>query len=127
MVHHVMRQMAVQHPTARVDGVEFDVARLRHTYQHSVGWEPSRLRDAASLRTSDVKLRAVNVHGVMVHAEVDHANSHSLAELDDHRRRRRPGLAVDRQPVELHRPSIVQGSLGMSGVCTGTTPVGIWV
>src|SRR5215813_11799914 len=32
LVHHVVRQVAVQHPVARVDGVEFDVARLRHAH-----------------------------------------------------------------------------------------------
>ena len=43
LVHHVVRQMAVQHPVARIVRDELDVARLRHADQHRVARPPGGL------------------------------------------------------------------------------------
>ena len=42
------------------------------------------LGDAPALGARDVELVAVQVHRVVVHAQVDHADAHALALLDDH-------------------------------------------
>src|SRR5438552_8527091 len=46
------------------------------------------------------------MNGMMVHAQVHHPDSHSLALFDQHGSRVRPGFSVDRQPVEFHRERI---------------------
>ena len=62
----------VQHPVARVDGVELDV-RACATPTNTVLLGNQADSGTPAFSAGDVELRAVDVHRVMIHAEVDHA------------------------------------------------------
>src|SRR5205085_234412 len=83
LVHHVMRQMAVEHPRAWVVCDEFDVACLCYSDQDRVAGNPRRFWNSAGLRTGDIKRVAVQMHRMMIHAEIDHADTHSVAKPNE--------------------------------------------
>ena len=76
-----MRQVAVEVPIAFVVGDELDVARLRDADEYGVGGFDSGRADTARFGTCDLELMSGDVHRVVVHPEIDDANSHALAEL----------------------------------------------
>ena len=55
LVHHVVREVAVQHPVARILRFKLDVPALRNADKHGVLRRPRRLRHAAPFRSRDVK------------------------------------------------------------------------
>ena len=71
--------MAMQHPVAFILRNEFDIARLRYADNHRIARIPARFRNAPAFRAGDVKLMAVQMNRVMIHAEIDDANAHALA------------------------------------------------
>ncbi len=108
LVHHVVWQMAVQHPVAGIVGDELDVPRLGDPDEHRIAGPPRRLRDAAALGSGGVEGVPVDVHRMMIHAEVHEADPHSVALTHDEGRASGTGFAVQQQPVELH-PHRVRG------------------
>ena len=116
LVHVVVREMAVEHPVAGIVGDEFDVACLRNADEHGVARPPRRLRDAAAFGAGDVEGVAVQVHRVMVHAEVHEPDAHTAAERHDHGRDGGAGLAVEDEPVVLHAHGVRDGARGEDGV-----------
>src|SRR5690606_27003894 len=67
--HGVVGHVAVQGPVAR-HGLELDVAHLADTDDLGDFAPPLRLRPAASITTGDLELHAVQVDGVVPHAQV---------------------------------------------------------
>ena len=106
LIHHVVRQVAVQHPVADILGLKLDIARLGHADDDGVHVVPELLRNAAAFCSRHDKLHAVHVNRMVVHSDVDHADAHTLALFDDHRRAVGSGLAVEAEPVEFHRQSV---------------------
>jgi len=90
----------VQHPVTGICSDKFDVARLRYTHEHRVSWAPCRLGLASSFRARNDKLMAMKVNRVVIHAEVDQANTHTLTVPHNQRSRRRRRSAVQGEPVD---------------------------
>ena len=65
---------AVQHPIALSLGDEFDVAGLRDTDQDGVLGIPKLLRNSSPFGTGNRELVSVQMNGMVVHAQVDHAD-----------------------------------------------------
>src|SRR5579883_3450036 len=107
--------MAVQHPVPDILGIEFDIARLGHTNEYCVFGSPARFRLAACFRASDVKRVSVQVDRVMVHAQIHQPDPYAAAVTNYEWRGVRPGLAVERQPVELHIGGIWDVAVGKDG------------
>ena len=99
----------MEHPVAGVVGDELDVARLGDADEHGVAGPPRGLRDAAAFGAGDVEGVAVQVHRVVIHAEVHEPDAHAAAERHDHRRDGGAGLAVEDEPVELHVHGVRDG------------------
>ena len=116
LVHHVVRQMAVQHPVAGIVRDELNGAALRNADEHCVAGPPGGLRDAAAFGSGDVEGVSMEVHGVVVHAEVDEPDADALALAHDQRRRRRAGFSVEQKPVELHHLGVGRGRVRQHGV-----------
>src|ERR1700758_1975110 len=94
--------MAVNHPIARILRFKLDVTRLGYAHEHGVLRTPRTFRLAPSFGSSHDELMAMEVDGVMVHAEIQKSNLHPVPEPDNEGSCRRTCLAVERQPVELH-------------------------
>src|SRR5438552_18085946 len=108
-VHHVVRQVAVDHPRAGIFRLELHDARLRHSHQHGVHRNPRRFRRAPAFCAGDHELVPVQVDGVMIHSKIDDAQPHPASQPREQRRRHRRGNSVERQPVELHRCRVRNG------------------
>src|SRR5260370_41300558 len=94
--------MTVQHPVAGIAGNELHIAGLRHSYEYRVSRSPRGLRLSSSFSAGDHKLMAVKVDRMVVHSQIDKADADALPLPYDQRSRRRPGFAVEGEPVELH-------------------------
>ena len=70
----------------------------------------------AGFRARDAELVSVHMNGVMVHAQIDEPDAHAVPKPDDQGSVRRTGLAVQRQPVELHVHGVRGGIVGQHGV-----------
>ena len=82
-VHHVVRQMAVDHPRAGIFRFEFHYLRLRHSDEHCVRWIPGRFRRAAAFRARDYELMSMQVNRMMIHAEIDKTQSYAATETNN--------------------------------------------
>ena len=116
LVHHVVGKVAVEHPVAGIVGDELDVAGLGDADEDGVAGPPGGFGDAAALGAGGVEGVAVDVHGVVVHAEVDEADADALALAHDERGGGGAGFAVEQEPVELHHHSVRGGLVGEDGV-----------
>jgi len=101
-VHHVVGKMAVDHPVAGIFRFELDDFGLGDPDENGVGGIPGGFGSAAAFRAGDDELVAVEMDGVMIHAEVDEAETDAAAEARDERRSGRGGEAVEGEPVEFH-------------------------
>src|SRR5216684_8891073 len=94
--------MAVQHPVAGIIGYELHVTRLGNSHEDRVSRAPCRFGLAASFRSSDYKLMAVKMDRVVVHAEVNKANTNAFTVPHDERSIGWTRFSVEGKPVELH-------------------------
>src|ERR1700735_1120868 len=94
--------MAMQHPVSGIVRHKLDIPRLRHSYKHRVSRSPCRLGLAASFSPCNYELVPMKVDGMVVHPQIDKANTDALPVPHDQRSRRRPRFAVEGQPIELH-------------------------
>src|SRR5687767_5124945 len=94
LIHHVMWQVAVQHPIAGIDRIKLDVPSLRYTDEYCVTRKPSRLWNTTALSSCDIKLVPMNVHRMVVHTEIDHPYADSFPLLNNHRSRVRTSFPI---------------------------------
>jgi len=114
-IHHVVREVAVNHPGARIFGVELDDFRLSDTDQYGVCGIPGGFGSTATFGASDDELIAVKVDGVMIHAKIDEAEADAGAETDDEGRSHRRDNTIHGEPVEFHAGGIGNGVVGENG------------
>src|SRR5947209_4617522 len=94
--------MAVQHPVAWIICDELYISRLCDADEHCIARHPGGLGNSAAFRSSGSKGVAVQMDRMVIHTEVDHANSNAIPETNDERSRRGTGLSVQDEPVEFH-------------------------
>ena len=90
LVHHVVWEMAVQHPVADILGIELNVPGLCNSDKYGVLIHPTLNRTSSAFGSRNNELHSVQVNWVMIHTDIDKAYAHALPLLDDHRRRCRP-------------------------------------
>ena len=111
-VHHVVWQMAVQHPVAGVVSDELDVSRLCDPDKDRIAGPPRRLRDASALGPCGVEGVAVDVPRVMLHTKVHEPDTHSVSLTHHERRRCGTGFAVQEQPIPVHAHGVRRRGVG---------------
>src|SRR5215469_2202339 len=68
LVHHVMRQVAMQHPVPRIVGLKLNVSGLRHSHEHGVARIPCAFRNPSGFCSGHLKRVAVQMDRVMIHS-----------------------------------------------------------
>ena len=109
VVHHVVREMAVEHPVAGIFGVELNYAGLGDADKDGVHRVPRGFGSAPAFGAGLHELVAVKVDRVMIHTHVDDAKADATAEARDHRRDRRSGKTVEGEPVVFHARGVGHG------------------
>ena len=84
VVHHVVRQVAMDHPGAGIFRVELDDTRLRYADENGVHGIPGGLWSAAAFGAGQDELIAVKVNGVVIHAHINDTETDAAAEAGDH-------------------------------------------
>src|SRR5690606_1626763 len=98
--HGVVGHVAVQGAVAR-HGLELDVAHLADTDDLGDFAPPLRLRPAASITAGDLELHAVQVDGVVPHAQVADAQAHPFAAARHDRLDGGEDLGIEGPQVEI--------------------------
>src|SRR5712691_10579345 len=111
-----MWKMAMKHPVTGIVRYKLDIARLRHSYQDRISRTPRGLRLSSSFRAGHDKTVAMKMNGVVVHAEVDQANPHTLTVSHDQRSCRRSRFAIEGEPVELHVHGVRHRDVWQDGI-----------
>src|SRR6266704_3167207 len=94
--------MAVQHPVAGIVGDELYITCLSNTDEHSISGRPRCLWLSPTFATRNYKRVPMQMDRMVIHAQVDHANSHTVAQPHKQRRSRRSSFAIESEPVEFH-------------------------
>src|SRR5579859_1290440 len=83
LIHHVVGQMTMQHPVARIVGHKLEVARLSDSDENGIAGIPRRFGNASSLGSGDCECVTVQMNRVMVHAKIHESHANSVAEAND--------------------------------------------
>ena len=75
----------MDHPRAGIFGIELDDFCLGHADEHSVGGIPGGFGGAPAFRASDDELISMEVDRMMIHAEIDEAETDAAALANDER------------------------------------------
>ena len=123
LVHHVMGEVAMEHPVAEVLGDKLDVAGLGDADDDGIFGVPGGLRAAAGFGAGVEELIAVEVHGMVVHAHIDEADADAFPLFDDHGRCVRAGFSVEGEPVEFHGERVGNRIIGLEVPLLENDPV----
>ena len=104
----------MQHPIPDVFGVKLNVTRLCNSSKHGVLFIPEVLWFPSSFGPCDYELIAMQVNGMVIHPQIDQPDAHSLALFHQHRGCGRSRLAIEGEPVELHRQRVGYGIVGQN-------------
>src|SRR5271157_912986 len=105
----------MDHPRAGILGIELDNFSLGHTDEHGVGGIPGGSRCAATFGAGDDELISVEVNWVMIHSEIDEAETHATALANDQRSGGRRRKTIEGEPIEFHGGSVGNGVVGEDG------------
>ena len=92
----------MNHPVTWIVGNKLDVPRLGYSDEHGVAGPPSGLGNPAAFGSCRVEGVPVQMHRMVVHAEIYEADANTVPEPNDKRSRCRTGFSIEDQPVELH-------------------------
>src|SRR5216684_6637448 len=108
--------MAVQHPVAGVVGNELHVAGLCDSNENSIARPPSRFGLSASFSTCDYELVPMKVDRMVVHPQIDKADTDALSVPHNQRSVGWTGFSVEGKPVELHVHGVRHLDIRQDGV-----------
>src|ERR1700746_3371248 len=108
--------MAMQHPVSRVAGDELHIARLCDADENRVARTPSGFGLAASFSARNDKLVTMKVDRMVVHSEVDKADTDAFPMPHNQRSGGRTGFSVEGEPVELHIHGVRDVDIRKNGV-----------
>src|SRR6266436_10258325 len=104
-----MGKVTVNHPVAGIFGFELDDFGLCDADEDRVGGIPGGFGSAAAFGARDDELVAVEMDGVVIHAEVDEAETDAAAEARNEWRGGGGGEAVEGEPIEFHGGGVGNG------------------
>ncbi len=92
----------MDHPVAGIIGDELDIPRLGYADEHSIAGPPASLGNPAAFGSRRVKSMPVQMHRMMIHAEIHEADTDAVPEPNNEWSCCRTGFSIEDQPVELH-------------------------